>query len=115
MRTLTKYQERFIKRIEEFVLSLGATRDDYYLNLDTPLGPLRIRVHENWIHCRWQDVEKAKKYLGDAHYSRLNPYSGKWNWIYHDDAATLDSAGEGDAFHLKLKEILSLQEVPNGN
>lgn len=57
---------------------------DYKVN--TAAGELLIQVGDDGCVCtRFTDVEKAKNLnLGD----RLNPYSGKWNWmggLNHDE------------------------------
>lgn len=57
-------------------------------NIQTKVGTLWIEVQNGsqcpWIAARFEDVEAAKKHFGvvDGDFnSRLNPYSGKWNWM----------------------------------
>ncbi len=59
---------------------LGARQGGIYgWQLDTCAGLLEIHPYEDWIACRFDDVElaKAKVSSGD-----LNCYSGKWNWNF---------------------------------
>jgi len=57
-------------------------------NIQTKVGTLWIEVQNGsecpWIAARFEDIEAAKKHFGvvDGDFnSRLNPYSGKWNWM----------------------------------
>jgi len=49
-------------------------------------GRLRILLMDDWLACRFDDVEKAAKLFGitTIQQGRLNPYSGKWNWHWFD-------------------------------
>lgn len=57
----------------------------------TICGPLTITPLDNFIACRFEDVEKAKAHFGVRDYDvgakRLNPFSGKWNWHWFEGAA----------------------------
>ena len=79
--------------------SLGATQGNacYPWQLHTVAGVLRLRVMEDWLACRFDDVERAKSVVGPG---RLNPYSGKWNW--HFDAPT---ASEVEALRQQLLRL----------
>lgn len=44
----------------------------------TRAGILSVGVHDDWLACRFEDIELAKHVLGVD--SNLNPHSGKWNW-----------------------------------
>lgn len=46
--------------------------------IETKAGTLRASIQDDWLACKFDDVAKAK---GLALSSRLNPYSGKWNWM----------------------------------
>lgn len=84
-----------LKIQKALVASLGAEQRadvpeydrDYYW-LETKAGLMRIGLMDDagWIHCRFEDVEKAKTILGSVWGNRLNPYSGKWNWHWHSEA-----------------------------
>jgi hypothetical protein len=47
-----------------------------------------------WIHLRFDDVQRARLTL--PHDTRLNPYSGKWNWMetHREEAMWLENALE---------------------
>lgn len=49
------------------------------LGLETIAGPMDCSPYEDWLACRFVDVEKAKQVIGAG---SLNPFSGKWNWHY---------------------------------
>ena len=49
------------------------------MQLPTKLGKLCISVHDDWLACRFDDVERAVRHFGSLP-MRLNPNSGKWNW-----------------------------------
>jgi hypothetical protein len=53
----------------------GGTHFEY--DLDTPLGVLRVSFTSDdvHLHCRFEDVERAKTAMGDL----INPYTGKYN------------------------------------
>ena len=50
--------------------------------IQTKAGPLLVHVYDDWVACRFDDVARAKIHFGymPGVNSRLNPYSGKWNW-----------------------------------
>lgn len=65
----------------------SADKDSAYEHtVKTTAGELRVSIGDDCCICtRFTDLDKAKKLgLGD----RLNPYSGKWNWmggLTHDE------------------------------
>lgn len=67
-------------------------------------GDLWISISDDCCICtRFEDVERAKQLgLGD----RLNPYSGKWNWMGGSDHA--GDMADLDAFRTALVAILPL-------
>lgn len=78
------FQEEVGRRLVE----IGASQDNvplyYKFCLNTFIGQLLITPHDDgWIACRWLDVPAAREALGSG--MRLNPISGKWNFLY--DAA----------------------------
>jgi hypothetical protein len=85
------------------LLQLGAkaeseSRDGFRLN--SIAGELMCHPYENWLACRFTDVEKAKQVIGSG---SLNPFSGKWNWHFH-------KPGPADLvdLHAKLSEVIEL-------
>lgn len=91
-RTPTKRQrqagERFKQSVADYLASKGATTSRFYaFEIETKAGTLFVSPYEDWIACRFENVEEAKRLLG--HSTRLNPYSGKWNFHYgHEAIAT---------------------------
>lgn len=64
--------------------------------LDTTAGTMRfgilppnLRPRQNslgWVYCQFTDVEAAKRILPTHNTGgRLNPYSGKWNYMFSTD------------------------------
>ena len=51
----------------------------YGWQLDTIGGLLDIKPYEDWIACRFDDVERANEQI---RFGQLNRYSGKWNWHF---------------------------------
>jgi hypothetical protein len=84
---LLKAQAFFRHNVQEFVESVGAGKqaDGYILN--TPIGQLHIWIFDNWIACRFENVPLATIFTKGI----SNPYTGKWNWHYYSDAATLNN------------------------
>jgi hypothetical protein len=73
---------------EAYLTSIGARpwpNGLYAYVLDTIIGALWITPYDDWIACRWKDVEKARAVVD------CNPCSGKWNFHGHltTAAATL--------------------------
>jgi hypothetical protein len=85
-------RSKFRQRVTNFIRALGGVEANgvYGFKLRTPIGELGISVWDAAIMCRFDDVERASKE------TCCNPFSGKWNWHYADDAATLDGRPESD-------------------
>jgi len=68
---------------ETYLTSIGARPSNFYAYvLDTIIGELWITVYDDWIACRWDNVDKARAAgLG------CNPYSGKWNFHFSSGTA----------------------------
>lgn len=66
---------------ERMVRHLGAVPQPPYgdLTLETVAGAMQVLPCEDWLACRFHDVERAKKFSPAG---SLNPFSGKWNWHY---------------------------------
>lgn len=47
--------------------------------LKTRLGPLHVKAYDDWVACRFENIEAARSALGQG---RLNRHSGKWNWHF---------------------------------
>jgi hypothetical protein len=80
--------------VNAMLVSIGATPKEesfggiHAYRLQTRAGLLRIYAHDGAIFTRFQDVDSACEWLNPAKHgrSRLNPYSGKWN--FHFDPST---------------------------
>jgi hypothetical protein len=81
--------------VEEFVIARGGRRHAIYsenlreLVLPTTLGDLTVHPSGSLylsVNCRFEDVDAAKAKIPHGWGSRLNCYSGKWNFM----------GGEGD-------------------
>jgi hypothetical protein len=93
---LLKAQEFFQRNVREFIESVGAKLNNNGFVLDTLIGQLNIHIYENWIACRFEDVCAATVFTKGV----SNPFSGKWNWLYHDDVVTLNNGlAIGDFVH----------------
>ena len=100
----------FKKTVGEFLLSIGATYNEikwYPYELQTPVGILSICPENNWLACRFADVEKAKTIKDSSFKASLNPYSGKWNFMV-TCGNKLDGAMALTYFKLDLKRCLGI-------
>jgi hypothetical protein len=66
-------------RHEALFANLGATPvegNQYRFQLQTSVGILRLQSYGSWIACCFDEPRRALRVAG----TRLNPFSGKWNW-----------------------------------
>lgn len=76
----------FTKECTAMLVRLGAQPHDnefgggYDLVLKTVAGPLQCHAHDDWLACKFRDVQSAVKRI---HQGDLNQFSGKWNWMYN--------------------------------
>jgi hypothetical protein len=84
---LLKAQAFFRHNVHEFIESVGALKQADGFMLNTPIGLLNIWIFENWIACRFDDVEAATVFSRGV----SNRFSGKWNWHYYNDPVTLNN------------------------
>jgi hypothetical protein len=83
-----RWQAQFAKTMTAYLAGVGAKPNSYNPpehTLLTRAGTLTVTVYENWLACRFLDIQHAKRYLGDRtkdRDSRLNPHSGKWNFHF---------------------------------
>lgn len=82
----------FKSEVETMLRELGAVDGDrwYILRLETAAGPLDLCPQDNWLACRFVDVDRGKLLLRKD--PRLNPFSGKWN--FHPDVADAEAVAE---------------------
>jgi len=84
-----KAHERFKATVTDFILGLGARPGRFYDHeLNTPAGLLHLTVHRDWLACRFDDVLEGAGFTASCH-RPCNPYSGKWNFHFHDDPQSL--------------------------
>jgi hypothetical protein len=104
-------QLRFQQRVAEFLVSVGAVRDEehaaylqemlrtenrpenygslefwqdnqhHQFTLATNIGELKIHVYDNWIACRFEDNQ-----AGGLFSDQCSASSGKWNFHYDDES-----------------------------
>ena len=84
---LLKAQAFFRHNVQKFIESVGAVKQADGFVLNTPIGLLHIWIYDCWIACRFNDVHAATVFTR----GKSNPFSGKWNWLYHDDPITLNN------------------------
>lgn len=94
MQRLTRKQIAMFQREAEATFDrlgfIKVDKDAYRYELETAAGLLRADIMEDWIACRFEDVQKAKETLHSTLFSfdhRLNQFSGKWNW--DDDSSEI--------------------------
>ena len=102
---LMKARTFFRRNVCEYLESVGAVAKpcDFareYL-LETPVGRLTITVFDNWIACCFADPKAAAARVPS------NPYSGKWNFHYADDAGVLNNGLVIGNFVLALEGLLA--------
>lgn len=91
MTTTISLHEEFAAAMAPFRPGRGDLRD---LCIATGIGPLELMLYDSdaagpWIAAVFIDVDRAREHFGARpgdHSTRLNPYSGKWNWHCHEFA-----------------------------
>ena len=104
----------FKARVSEFLKSVGASQNDgtYEWKLGTTLGELDISVWDSAIMCRFTDVERGSNFTRQFTSQSSNPFSGKWNWHFTDDADTLNGHCE-TPFVRYVTLLMSLNRLPS--
>lgn len=91
-RMLASENRKFVKLCNALLVELGAappTSSDVMLaqwtnrSIDTPLGKLQVTVYEDWLACRFEEMQRAVAgFAGKS--MNLNQYSGKYNChVFH--------------------------------
>ena len=103
----------FKTRVCDFLKTVGASSNDgtYEWKLNTPIGELGVSLWDAAIMCRFADVEQGKAFTRQFAAQSSNPYSGKWNWHFEDDADTLNGNCEAQ-FVKYVKLLMSLETLP---
>jgi hypothetical protein len=105
----------FQRNVCEFVESIGAAAKpcDFareYI-LETSIGQLEITVFENWIACQFADLCAAVVFT-ERNGPRTNLYSGKWNFIYADEADVLNNGLVIGDFVSAIEQLLAYVPTP---
>ena len=76
-------KQTFQQRVIEHLKTVGARKHDglYDYELDTDIGTLLVSVYEDWIACRWVDLDRALK-VKDTLGTNFNPHNGKWYFVF---------------------------------
>ena len=95
-----KQRERFLAKVKELLLSLGATQKGDEFTLQTKAGDLWLFPTPNstkglgTVFTRFADPEAARQLVD------CNPYSGKWNHFFFEQQ-TVEAAIEELEFQLR--------------
>jgi hypothetical protein len=83
MKTTKKQSAAFMKHALEILRRFGFQHDasmrEY--SAETVIGKLHVSIKEDWLSCVFDDVKKAALHMQENHDTRINPHSGKWNWM----------------------------------
>ena len=112
-KTLLTARASFKSRVCNFLKSVGASRNDgtYEWKLSTPIGNLHVSLWDSDIICRFENVEEATAFARQFTAQACNPYTGKWNWHFSDDADTLN--GDCEAHFMRYVTLLmSFDSLP---
>lgn len=103
----------FKTRVWDFLKGMGAFQNDgtYEWKFATPIGDLSVSLWDAAIMCRFADVERGKAFTRQFAAQSSNPFSGKWNWHFEDDADTLNGNCEAQ-FVRYVKLLMSLGTLP---
>lgn len=103
----------FKQRVCDFLKSVEASSSDgvYEWILETPIGELGVSLWDNAILCRFAEVEKGTEFTRKLTAQSCNPYSGKWNWHFEDEADTLNGNCEAQ-FVRYVTLLMSLGALP---
>jgi hypothetical protein len=76
-------------KVGKFLEKNNATKHDDRYFVETKIGKLIITPYNDWIACYFSgDLEPVRKHFGVYRLyvgcGRLNPYSGKWNFLVHE-------------------------------
>ena len=86
---IREWQAAFRSAIRGYLDTVGVREmpgGSYPLVVDTVVGELQIAIYENWVVCRFADMERTKPALG----RRINPFTGKWNFHFSYDCEVGD-------------------------
>lgn len=90
-----KKAERLFKAaVTQYIVAKGARPGrSYQYELDTPAGILHFVIYDDWIACRFDDLEQGCRF-GRFIGRPCNPHNGKWNFCFYD--GTIESLDSED-------------------
>lgn len=79
-----KREAKFLADLQAYFVLAGATEPESCGKqvMQTPLGPLDIRVFDDWVHTCFVAVKAAHPWTVRHARMECNPYSGKWNFHF---------------------------------
>jgi hypothetical protein len=95
-----KERQRFLAKVREVLLSLGATQNGDDFTLQTKAGKLWLLPTSNSIKGLGTVFTRFADPAAARHLVDCNPYSGKWNHFFFE-RQTVDSAIEELEFQLR--------------
>lgn len=110
---LIRARANFRERVISLLKALGGIEDNrfYQFTLNTPIGEMGLSVWDTAIMCRFEDVEKATEFTNRHTSQGCNPFSGKWNWHFDDDAKVLNGQPESQ-FVRYMAKLMSAESWP---
>lgn len=107
-----EYQAAALAILRQFGAQLSEAAYEY--TIETQAGVLWVSVRNGCVFTRFDDVARAKALLSHhPMHDRLNPHSGKWNWM-----GGFDHAGDMldlEQFQNALRPLLPDGHQPNPN
>lgn len=78
--------------------------------VETIVGPMKISVWDSCTLCRFDDLDRAKAHFGPSD-SKLNQFSGKWN--FNGGMTHASDMQDLEYFKQQLTKLLPESLVPN--
>jgi hypothetical protein len=101
--------------VTAYIVSKGARRVEqfYDYEIDTPAGLLGITFWDDAIMTRFSDVDRGKSFTSTVGLL-CNPFSGKWNYHFANDPASLEPNAVLAHFGFYLERLLAWEPVSVG-
>ena len=123
---MTKH-DKFNAAVEKFILSIGGRKirekpGTRYVekcgpefSIPTVAGELKVTPGGDWIACRFEDIDAAKRLMPAwprSRSARLNGFSGKWNFT-SARGGKLNGEDSFAAFKFELEPLLAERAAGN--